>query len=111
MYKSQIDELVVVAKQIGSGVIPEYSHNETFTVGAFDTLLIGKRGCEAFDLLVEVCNEYESLKHNSHHVRGFFHLLDVIVPNTNTTELPDMLKTIIFHHPEHSQYLRSWYRL
>ena len=51
---SHIDQLLHIARRISSGDIPPYQHNECFTSGAFDLLLVHFQGAEAFDLLAEL---------------------------------------------------------
>jgi hypothetical protein len=46
MDSRRIEELLGIAAAIGRGQIPRYQHNECFTTGAFDPLLVNARGAE-----------------------------------------------------------------
>jgi hypothetical protein len=58
--ESRIDQLLKLARQLGSGQVPAYQYNECYTSGAFDLLVVYSRGSEAFALLEELCARFPS---------------------------------------------------
>lgn len=109
--KTQIDDLFDIANAISRGEVPQYQHNDCYTAGAFDLLLVNVRGQDAFKLLQDVVQRYESVKTSGDGFRGYFFLLGLLAHQTNTTEMPSGLQAIIAGHPELSNELRVWYRL
>ena len=88
MPDSRIDDLLAIADRISRGEIPEYQHNECYTSGAFDLLLIHAHDAEAFALLREACNRYRNVQAASSNLKGYFVLLSCLAANSRTTEVP-----------------------
>jgi hypothetical protein len=107
---TQLDDLLDVASGISRGEIPSYQHNECFTSGAFDLLLVNVRGGEAFQLLQDACGRYEALKARGAGMDGFYLLLSLLARQSNTTEMPDGMAVVIKENPALSADLREWYR-
>lgn len=105
------NDLLEISNCIARGEIPEYQHNEFFTSGAFDLLLIHVVGAEAFDLLNEACKQYSEVKSSQPNLEGYFSLLTNLAAQSQTTELPSGMREIIDENPQHSHDLRSWYRV
>ena len=105
-----VDKLLEIATIISNGEIPEYQQNEFFTVGAYDLLLINADGPNAYELLQDLCNRFESINPNNAELSGYFMLLSIIAKQTNTTEMPKNMSMIIDACPELSQNLRDFYR-
>ena len=105
-----VDQLLDAAKAIGRGDIPPYQHCETYTTGAFDLLLVHKRGGDAFDLLSAVCQRYGEVKEDQRHLKGYFYLLGQLVRQSETTELPKGMEMIITENPGLAHDLQEWYR-
>ncbi|MDQ8183413.1 hypothetical protein [Pelagicoccus sp. SDUM812005] len=110
--EERIEELLGIAKSIGYGEIPPYQHNECFTSGAFDLVLVRKgQGFERFELLEEVCRKYEEVRKDEKHLEGYFYLLNQLAHLSDTTELPYGMKRIIDENEERSKELKKWYRI
>lgn len=107
---TQLDRLLDVASGISRGEIPPYQHNECFTSGAFDLLLVNLRDGEAFQLLRDACGRYQSLKASRAGMDGYYLLLSLLARQSNTTEMPDGMAAIIKEHPTLSADLKEWYR-
>lgn len=107
---NRVDELLRVANEISSGQVPEFQHNETFTAGAFDLLLLKVKGAEAFELLNQLCLRYEILKTNDSNLKGFYYLVAELARQTGTTEMPENMLKIIKDNAVLSTELRQWYR-
>ena len=107
---NRVDELLKIANEISSGRVPEFQHNETFTAGAFDLLLLKVKGMEAFALLNQLCLRYETLKANDNNLKGYYYLVTEVARQTGTTEMPENMLKIIKDHAELSNDLRQWYR-
>jgi hypothetical protein len=107
---SRIDELLNVANAISRGETPPFQHNECFTAGAFDLLLLNLSSSEAFNLIGELCQRFESVEVSGNGMKGYYNLLTLLARLTNTTEMPNNLQHIIFKHPALSGDLQSWYR-
>jgi hypothetical protein len=107
---TQLDRLLDVASGISRGEIPLYQHNECFTSGAFDLLLVHVRDAEAFQLLQDACGRYEALKASRADMGGYYLLLSLLARQSNTTEMPNRMTAIIQEHPALSADLREWYR-
>lgn len=110
MKNTHIDELLRIADAISRGEIPEYQHNECFTAGAFDLLLVNAHGGDAFALLSQLCQRYEAVKSSGTDLKGYFHLLTELARQSDTTEIPVGLKEILMENPGLSHALNDWYR-
>ncbi|WP_157622898.1 hypothetical protein [Solimonas soli] len=108
--ENTVDQLLSIASAISRGEIPPYQHNECFTSGAFDLLVINAHGAKAFDLLQQVCARYGEIKSSGIPLSGYFKLLEILARQSNTTEQPQGIQAIISEQPELSRELRSWYR-
>ena len=106
-----LDELLEIANSISCGEIPEYQHNECFTSGSFDLLLINLRSSKAYDVLVKLCEKYETIKASSPGLKGYCSLLSSLAPLTNTTEMPSGIDIIINENKEFTNELQKWYRI
>ena len=111
MHNDIIDQLLDIADEIVNGEIPEYQENEIFIAGAFDLLLIKKRGAEAFKLLSYLIKIYHEIKISKHKLEGYFYLLDELARRSDTTEMPVGMSKIIDENPLLGSNLRKWYRL
>lgn len=105
------DQLLHIASQIGHGVVPPFQHNECFTSGAFDLLLINTHGAEAFELLTTLCERYGAVEPSQGFLAGYFQLLAQLARQSQTTEMPPVLPEILARHPDLAAELRVWYRL
>ena len=105
------DELLHIASQIGQGIVPPFQHNECYTSGAFDLLLVDAYGPEAFQLLITLCERYAAVAHQQGSFAGYFQLLTQLARQSQTTEPPPGLAEVIARHPDLSAELRGWYRL
>lgn len=110
MENELLEKLLKTAEDLGNGEIPELQYNEYYTSGAFDILLSGTRGAEAFQILKKLCERYEHIKNDSSFLRGYLILLDSIVPLTETTELPEGMRTILIENANAASDLIKWYR-
>ena len=110
MENDLIEKLLTVAHDVGKGKIPEYQHYECYTSGAFDTLLLRKRGAEAFQTLETLCSRYEQIKNDASFLRGYLILLGAVAPLTETTELPKGMRIILLENADSSPDLKRWYR-
>jgi hypothetical protein len=106
-----VDELIKISCAISRGEIPPYQHNECYTAGAFDLLVVNAHGAEAFDLLQAICARYDSVKSSERSLRGYFDLIAQLARQSGTTEMPQGLGAIIAQHPDLSGELQQWYRL
>ncbi|MFZ5724030.1 MAG: hypothetical protein ACOY33_10280 [Pseudomonadota bacterium] len=106
----RIDELLELANAISRGEVPKYQHNECYTAGAYDLLLIGADAPTAYALLVEACKRFESLEATGGSMDGYYYLLLLLANRANATEMPPEMPTIISAHPELALELRQWYR-
>ena len=104
-----LSDLLEISARIARGEIPEYQHNECYTSGAFDLLLIHIHGPAAFDLLSQACHRYGEIKSTQSNLKGYFALLSELTANSRTTELPRGLREIIDENPELSHDLKRWY--
>jgi len=104
-----LTQLLQVVTDIGRGRIPAYQHNASFTVGAFDLLLVNVHNEEAYDLLARVCERYQEVPKDV--LPAWFDLLEQLARLSNTTELPGNLRSIMAAHPELSEKLLEWYRI
>jgi hypothetical protein len=107
---TQLDSLLDIAAGISRGEIPPYQHNECFTSGAFDLLVVKLREGEAFQLLREACSRYQTLKDCGVGLEGFYLLLSLLARQSNTTEMPHGMAVVIKEQPALSADLREWYR-
>ena len=87
-----------------------YQRNECFTSGAFDLLLVSARGPDAFELLTKLCERIVSFIGSGSELKGYYFLLNQVTPQTNTTEMPPGMQSIIDANPMFSHDLRIWYR-
>lgn len=110
MENDLIEKLLTVAHDLGNGTIPEYQHNEYYTSGAFDTLLLQKSGAEAFQILEALCGRYERIKNDASFLRGYLLLLGAVAPLTGTAELPKGMRIILLENAGSSPDLKRWYR-
>ena len=106
----KLDKLISIANGISAGEIPEYQHNECFTSGAFDLLLINAHGDEAFELLSGLCSRFSSITSKSENHKGFYLLASQLAVQTKTTEMPEGMESFINSAPELSKELKQWYR-
>lgn len=106
----RIDELLQIANAISRGEVPAYQHNECYTAGAFDLLLLHANGGEAFVMLESLCQRFESVKASGSGIAGYYLLATLLARQSNTTEEPSGIRAIISEEPELSSGLRSWYR-
>lgn len=107
----QLDRLLEVASRVSRGEIPTYEHNECYTAGAFDLLLINVRDGEAFQLLQDACARFQALLASGSRMDGYYMLLSLLARQSNTTQMPDGMAGIIKKYPPLSADLREWYRL
>src|SRR5688572_25465609 len=105
------DELIHIASQIGRGVIPPYQHEECYTSGAYDLLLVNASGADAFELLGELCGRYVAVDPSQPSLAAYFDLLAQVARLSQTTELPTALPGVMARHPDLAGDLRAWYRL
>ena len=110
MASSHVDQLIKIARRIGRGEIPAHEHNECFTAGAFDLLLVHAHGAEAFQLLTDLCARFGTERDAGDDLRGYFSLLSQVARQTATTEMPKGMAEVISACPELSGELRDWYR-
>lgn len=107
---TRTDELLQIANAISRGEIPAYQHNECFTSGAFDLLVLHANGADAFAMLEDLCQRFESVKAAGSGMMGYYQLVTLLARHSNTTEEPSGMRAIIKEDPELSSGLRSWYR-
>lgn len=107
---SRVDQLLSIARRVAAGEIPSYQHNECFTAGAFDLLIVHARGEKAFELLAELCARFPAEREACGDLRGYYRLLSQVARLTDTTEMPDGMEEILAASPELSKELRDWYR-
>jgi hypothetical protein len=107
---SRVDELLQIANGISRGEIPAYQHNECYTSGAFDLLLVNANSGEAFAMLETLCQRFESVRASVNEMSGYYELVTLLARQSNTTELPSGMSVVISEQPELSSGLRSWYR-
>ena len=107
----RVDELLHLASQIGRGVIPPFEHNDCYTAGAFDLLLVNASGPDAFELLNALCERYAAVEPSLPSLVAYFDLLAQVARQSQTTELPTALPGILARHPDLAAELRAWYRL
>ena len=105
------DELLLIASQIGQGIVPPVQHSECYTSGAFDLLLVNAYGPKAFQLLTTLCERYPAVAPQQGSLAGYFQLLTQLARQSQTSELPPGLADLIARHPDLSAELREWYRL
>ena len=110
--RDTIERLMQIAKAVGRGELPLYQHKELFTAGAFDLVVFNSNDKGVlFELLSDLCAEYECVKSNEKELSGFIYLLEAASRSTGTTELPSGMERIIRENPEKTGALREWYRL
>jgi len=107
---THLDRLLDVASRISRGEIPPYQHDECFTSGVFDLLLIHSCDGEAFKLLQDACGRYEALRASGVGMEGYYLLLSMLARQSNTTEMPAGMGAIIKGLPMLSADLKEWYR-
>lgn len=107
---SRVDDLLGIAAQISAGQVPLHQYDECFSTGAFDQLLAGVVGAEAFALLEAVCGQYDSIAIPGADLAGYFALLEQLARLSGTTEMPTGLEAIITRHPAMGRGLDGWYR-
>jgi len=107
-----IDTLLAAAKAVGYGEIPPCQHNECFTTGGFDLILLNctDRG-RNFALLEAICGRYADVKTDPKYLSGYLYLLSQLVPSTDTAEIPAGMKEILERNPDSTTDLRDWYRM
>ena len=110
--RTTIDHLMKIAKAIDRGEIPPYQHENLYTAGAFDLIVFNSQDKGAlFDILRDICAEYDSIKGNEKDIAGFIYLLECAARATGTTEMPPGMDRIIRENATKSGTLREWYRL
>ena len=109
--QEQIDALIRIASDIGRGVVPEYQECKSYTVGAFDLLLVHPKGADAFELLTEVCRRFPEVNRDGDSLKGYFFLLGELAKRSGTTEMPQGLDQILADHPDKAADIRAHYRL
>lgn len=107
----QLQRLLEVANSISAGVVPPYEHNECFTTGAYDLLLVNAQPWETFEMLKELCSRFEEMESSGVKLDGYYFLLSQLVQKSQTTELPNEMPRIIQAHKELSLDLVAWYRI
>jgi hypothetical protein len=107
---TRIEELLRIANAISRGEIPAYQHNECFTSGGFDQLVVHANGVEVFAMLESLCQRFESVRAAGSGMKGYYQLVTLLARQSNTTEEPLGMRAIIKEEPELSSGLRSWYR-
>jgi hypothetical protein len=105
-----VDQLLTISRRIASGEIPAHQHNECFTAGAFDLLVVHVQGAEAFQLLTDLCARFPAERAAGGDLRGYYNLLAQVARQTATTEMPQGMPQVISASPELSSELREWYR-
>ncbi len=78
MTGTRIDQLLHIARSISRGEIPPYQHNECFTSGAFDGLLVNAQGAAAFDLLADLCARLPAERDAGGDLSGYYSLLSQV---------------------------------
>jgi len=110
--KQRAKELIAVSIEISKRKVPEFQSNETYTSGAYDLLLLNSSdGSNSFDLLDELCNEYQTIKEE--HLEAYLGLLKQVAQSAQTTELPKGMENIISANSEltAAKELVAWYRI
>ena len=106
----RIDNLLDIARRVSMGEIPPYQHNELYTAGAFDGLIVHVRDGEALKLITELCARFSSERLRADDMRGYYQLLTQLARQSNTTEMPPGMADIIASEPNLSRGLSTWYR-
>ena len=106
-----LKELLEISNRIARGEIPVFEHNELYTAGGYDLLIIHAHDAEAFSLLTEACGRYREMLATGADLKGYFVLLSSLAINSRTTQLPMGMKEIIAEHPQLSCDLQDWYRV
>ena len=83
-----VDQLLDIARRISLGEIPPYQHNELYTAGAFDLLIVHARGDAAFKLIAEICARFPSERHKGGDLSGYYQLLTQLARQSDTTQMP-----------------------
>lgn|GEM_PF-5115214 len=107
--KSAFSELLAIARQIGSGLIPQFRQSEAFTAGAFDMVFTNLHDEDAFRLLCYACKQYDSIKSDTQTLVGFIYIVSDLARQSATTELPPGMGQIIVNNPDQTSELRKWY--
>jgi hypothetical protein len=107
---SYLDQLLTISRRIADGEIPAHEHNECFTAGAFDLLVVHARGAEAFQLLTDLCARFPAERDVGGNLSGYYNLLAQVARQTGTTEMPQGMTQVMSACPELSSELREWYR-
>ena len=110
MASSYVDQLLAISRRIAGGEIPAHQHNECFTAGAFDLLVVHARGAEAFQLLTDLCARFPAERDAGGDLSGYYNLLAQVARQTATTEMPQGMSQVISAFPKLSNELREWYR-
>ena len=105
-----VDQLLDIARSISLGEVPPYQHNELYTAGAFDLLIVHARGDGAFELIAEICARFPSERHKGGDLRGYYQLLSQLARQSDTTQMPPGLAEVIAAEPHMSTELKAWYR-
>jgi hypothetical protein len=108
--EDRVHQLLEIARSIGKGEIPPYQHNELFTAGAFNLLVVNARDADAFELLSEICGRFHIERDTCNDLRGYYMLVSQLARQSATTEMPNGMAQIIAAKPEFSAELRDWYR-
>ena len=110
--EQKANELLEIAEKIANGCLPEYMHDELYTVGAFDGLLFNMREPHVlFELLTIICRKYEEIGPKK--IKGYLYLLSELSYATKTTELPVGMENIISENKKNktAQSIAEWYRI
>src|SRR3546814_5655987 len=94
------DELLLIASQIGQGMFPPFQHNECYTSGAFDLLLVNAYGPKAFQLLTTLSERYPAVSAQPGSLAGYFQLLTPLERQNQPTELPTGLADLLVRPPD-----------
>jgi hypothetical protein len=108
---TRADQLLEIARQLSSGQVPAHQHNECFTSGAFDLLIVHAQDGEAFDLLQELCGRMPSERARGGSLSGYYQLISQLARQTHTTQMPEGMAQIIAADAELSKELQAWYRI
>lgn len=106
-----IDALIRIADGISRDQIPAWQHNECFTVGAFDALIMHASPEQAFRMLQALCVRFHEVERADVVPTGYFLLLATLARQGKTTEMPEGMLEIIRTFPSLAGELRTWYRL
>ena len=108
--KNIVNQLLFIAKSLSKEEVTSYE-NEFYDEEPFDSLLPSSlKPEEYFQILKEVCMNYQEFKQDSSCMSGYIYLLETLTKATKTTEVPQGMNLIIKDNPGDSEFLRNWYR-